>query len=130
MRPIQCEPCPPPPQPGRWRDLTPSAAAPALGRLRILDVRSPSEFHGDLGHLSGAELLPAEGLEGLAAALDPHAPLLVVCRSGRRSARAAKRLARLGFKAVFNLSGGMLAWNAAGHSACGRRHARACGGRR
>jgi rhodanese-related sulfurtransferase len=42
--------------------------------------------------------------------LDPGKPLLVYCRSGRRSAEAAAALVKLGFADVRNLEGGILAW--------------------
>ena len=40
--------------------------------------------------------------------------LVIVCRSGARSARAAEALAAMGFRRVMNLTGGMLAYTAAG----------------
>jgi rhodanese-related sulfurtransferase len=40
--------------------------------------------------------------------------MVMICRSGNRSGRAAQALASIGFSRVMNLTGGMLAWNAAG----------------
>ena len=81
---------------------------------RIIDVRQPDEFTGELGHLSGAELVPLEQLESAAAGWDRGAPLLMVCRSGNRSGRAASSLVQMGFADVSNLAGGMMAVRAAG----------------
>lgn len=78
---------------------------------RIIDVREPSEFIGDLGHLDGAELVPLSTVTLLAQDWPRDEPLLLVCRSGRRSALAAQELLKLGFERVANLEGGMLAYH-------------------
>ncbi len=97
-----------------WTDLPPKAAAERLQAFQIVDVRRPAEFTGELGHLPGARLVPLDRLPAQIAELDPGRPTLVVCRSGGRSARAASMLAAAGFSEVYNLDGGMLAWNAEG----------------
>lgn len=97
-----------------YADVAPSAAAPHVGQVRVVDVREVDEFDGPLGHIAGAELAPLSALAVLAVAWDPNAPLLLVCRSGGRSGRAAVALAQAGFSHVYNLVGGMLAWNGAG----------------
>ncbi len=79
----------------------------------LLDVRTPKEFTED-GHIKGANLIPVQlfkyiYLEGLR-----DKPVLVYCRSGNRSAIAAKMLEEMGVKKVYNLEGGILAWKAAG----------------
>ncbi|RMH42630.1 MAG: rhodanese-like domain-containing protein [Deltaproteobacteria bacterium] len=108
--------------------MTPAAAAAALARLRVIDVREPDEYHGDLGHLPGAALVPLARLDAELHRFDAEQPVLVVCRSGRRSAAACERLASAGVRRVYNLAGGMLAWNADGREVCARRHdaARGC----
>lgn len=83
-------------------------------KLRIIDVREPGEFSGELGHIPGAELVPLGTLVDAAKNWDRDADLLLVCRSGGRSSKAAEALARLGFKKLKNLRGGMTAYNAAG----------------
>ena len=80
-------------------------------RFLIIDVREPAEFTGDLGHLAGAELVPLSTVALLALDWPRDEALLIVCRSGRRSAVAAQDLLALGFKHVANLEGGMLAYN-------------------
>jgi rhodanese-related sulfurtransferase len=99
-------------QPAGFREVSPLAVLPHLGELHLVDVREPDEFTGPLGHLSGAELAPLGTVPQAAAGWDRSAPILLICRSGARSGRAAAFLARQGFDAVFNLTGGMLAWNA------------------
>lgn len=87
------------------------AATPAA---RILDVRTKEEFA--TGHLAKALLIPwtdKDFATRAAKELDPGKPLLVYCRSGRRSAEAAEALVKLGFTDVRNVEGGILAWEKA-----------------
>jgi rhodanese-related sulfurtransferase len=79
-------------------------------RPRIIDVREPVEFSGELGHIPGAELVPLGTLEVAARGWARDAPLMVVCRSGARSARAAAILLQLGFRDVVNVEGGTQAY--------------------
>ena len=85
-----------------------------LGEFRLVDVREPDEFTGELGHVAGAELVPLGDVAAAAAGWDREAPLVVLCRSGGRSGRAATALEQLGFKRVASMAGGMLRWNALG----------------
>ncbi|MEZ4232188.1 MAG: MBL fold metallo-hydrolase [Polyangiaceae bacterium] len=78
---------------------------------RIIDVREPAEFTGDLGHLQTAELVPLSTVTRSARDWPREQPLLMVCRSGRRSAMAAEQLLAMGFQQVANLEGGMLAYH-------------------
>lgn len=79
---------------------------------RVIDVRSLEEFHGPLGHLPNAELVPLPELAEHAQTWSPHEAILLVCRSGRRSAQACTLLAEMGFLNLTNLVGGMQAWRA------------------
>ena len=81
---------------------------------RVIDVREPGEFTGELGHIEGAERVALATLPEAARSWARDAELVVVCRSGARSSRAAEVLRGLGFERVVNMSGGMTAWNAAG----------------
>ena len=85
-----------------------------LASYRIIDVREPNEWVGELGHIVGAELVPQGQLSVAASGWDHATPLLMVCRSGMRSHRAADYLLARGFQEVFNLQGGMVAWNQQG----------------
>ncbi|MBZ0234965.1 MAG: rhodanese-like domain-containing protein [Deltaproteobacteria bacterium] len=97
-----------------YKDVTPSAAFAARSDARVVDVREPDEFVGELGHIPGSELVPLATIGSAASAWDRNKPLLLVCRSGARSGRAAQALAGAGFQRVMNLAGGMIAYNAAG----------------
>jgi len=81
------------------------------GAVRIVDVREADEFTGPLGHPRGAELVPLGALEEAAKGWDREQPMVIVCRSGGRSGKAALWLESKGFKRVASLQGGMTAWN-------------------
>ena len=76
----------------------------------IIDVRNQDEF--EQGHIPGAILLPAPGIRENAERLFPDKDqvILVYCRSGARSAAAARELVSLGYTAVFDF-GGILSWH-------------------
>lgn len=86
----------------------------SLDDFDVLDVRSRSEFEGPLGHIAGAHLLPLSEIEDRLEEIPGDAPLLVVCRSGRRSATACEWLESRRSGPTINLEGGMIAWNRAG----------------
>ena len=98
------------PMTGGYRDVSPSAAYKARTTARLVDVREPSEFTGELGHLPGAELVPLATIGDHLGTWDRSAAIILICRSGARSARAAELLARAGFHRVMNMAGGMLAY--------------------
>jgi rhodanese-related sulfurtransferase len=99
---------------GGYRDVTPQATHAARERVRVVDVREPHEWRGELGHVPGAELVALAQLATAAAGWDRDAELILVCRSGARSGRAAEALVASGFRRVMNMAGGMLAYNLAG----------------
>jgi len=96
---------------GGVSELTAEWLAAHAGTVRLVDVREPAEFIGPLGHVAGAELVPLATVEESAARWDRAQPLVVVCRSGGRSAKAALALEALGFTRVASLRGGMTRWN-------------------
>jgi len=81
---------------------------------QLLDVRTPSEYKD--GHLKGAENINFYDASFAAQteALDKSKPVFVYCRSGARSAGAARKLKELGFQEVIDLRHGILAWKRAG----------------
>ena len=78
----------------------------------ILDVRTPEEYTGELGHIDHALLIPVQELEARINELEPYKgkTILAVCRTGRRSGTATDLLTKKGFKAK-NVTGGMMKWN-------------------
>ena len=98
-------------QAGEYRDVDVAHVDAARGKVRIVDVREPDELLGELGHIDGVEPVPLATVERAASAWDKDAEIVLVCRSGGRSGRAAAALAAMGFRRVMNMTGGMLAWN-------------------
>ena len=81
---------------------------------QLLDVRTKEEW--DEGHIKNATLVTVteDGfLDKAKAALDVKKPVVVYCRSGKRSAMATEQLRAAGFT-VYDLDGGISAWIAAG----------------
>jgi len=80
--------------------------------LVILDVRTPPELTGPLGHIDGVLNIPVQVLEQRIHELDKYKDknIAVICRSGNRSGIATPILIEHGFKAV-NVLGGMRAYN-------------------
>ena len=80
----------------------------------VLDVRTVAEFTE--GHIEGAVLIDqgqSDFVEKAKATLPTEKKIAIYCRSGRRSANAAGKLADIGYKCV-NLKGGIIAWKEAG----------------
>lgn len=88
----------------------------ATAQLLLLDVREPDEYAA--GHLAGAVNIPRGVLEFRLSAdpalVDSGRPLLVYCKSGGRSALAAKVLQDMGYSQVVSMAGGFDGWAACG----------------
>jgi rhodanese-related sulfurtransferase len=83
--------------------------------LMLLDVRQPDEFTAPPGHLPGAVNVPlAELGERTLDLARRKQPLVVVCKTDRRSARAAAELSAAGVKNVAVLRGGTDGWHQRG----------------
>ena len=80
----------------------------------IIDVRTPEEFDG--GYIEGAINIDyySEDFRAHLETLDKYKAYLIYCRSGRRSAGARDVMAELGFREVYNMSGGITEWEAQG----------------
>ena len=81
---------------------------------QVVDVRTADEFAA--GHIHGAlniDWYADDFLDMVKCQLDTHRPVMVYCRSGRRSAEASAKLAKAGFD-VYNLLGGFMGWQGAG----------------
>ena len=82
--------------------------------LLLIDVREQDEYRGELGHIPGSTLVPLSTLSVAAREWPREQAVVLVCRSGGRSGKAALQLAEAGFSRVASLRGGMRSWNAQG----------------
>jgi rhodanese-related sulfurtransferase len=98
---------------GIW-EIEPQVLEELSCAYQLVDVRSQNEFNGPLGRISNARLIPLDQLPARGKDLDPEVPIVLVCRSGARSAQALLLLQKQGFKNIANLAGGMLRWRAEG----------------
>ena len=80
----------------------------------LLDVRTDNEFAQ--GHLQGAQQIDfyRDDFSDALDKLNREQPVLIYCRSGNRSGKAAKQMKAMGFYAVYNLEGGIGAWSKRG----------------
>ena len=92
-------------------DVEPTELWSRAREVAIIDVRRPDEFTGELGHVPGAVLLTLDVLPQRLDELPKNRPIVFVCRSGQRSARAAQFARQQGYADVYNMAGGMLRWN-------------------
>lgn len=96
-------------------EVDPDWLADHRAQARLIDVREREEVVAE-GRIDGSEWIPLGALATAAADWDRDAPIVIVCRSGRRSGRAATALESLGFTRVASLTGGMLRWVEGGHA--------------
>jgi len=98
------------------RDMNPAEAKAYMagrtsGEYQLLDVRQPKEY--EAGHLAGASLVPIRELPDRMNEFDKAKPTIVYCAVGGRSAAASQLLSGHEFREVYNLSGGIKAWEGA-----------------
>lgn len=77
----------------------------------LIDLRTPKEFSG--GHLTNAinvDFFDKKEFKNAFEKMDRNKPVYLYCRSGNRSRNASRKLDQMGFKAVYDLKGGLLAW--------------------
>ena len=79
----------------------------------VLDVREQSEY--DSGHVVNSKLIPLGKLKERIGELEKYRerPIVVICRSGQRSASACVALGKQGFAQAYNFHGGVIAWQKA-----------------
>jgi len=99
---------------GIW-EIEPQALEEAVEQPLLLDVREKEEFDGPLGYISGSKLIPLGELSEHIDQLPTDQPIVIICRSGARSAQAAVMLQKAKFSNVANLAGGILRWRGAGY---------------
>ena len=101
-------------------DITPQEALTLIQNNQnnpdfvIIDVRTPAEFDGE--HIENAVNIDfySETFRNELNKLDKNKTYLIYCRSGNRSGKALDIMEGLNFREVYNMSGGIIAWNAEG----------------
>ncbi|MDH5711124.1 MAG: VTT domain-containing protein [Gammaproteobacteria bacterium] len=80
--------------------------------MLLLDVRTPADYIGEQGHVAGSVLIPLEELEQRLSELDGYLekPVVTICRTDRKSGKAAQILAKNGFADVHVVKMGMTDW--------------------
>ena len=78
--------------------------------IKVVDVRTPEEFsEGHIPNAININALADDFIENVEGAFPAGSEIAIYCRSGRRSAEAAEKMAKLGYN-VTDLEGGILAW--------------------
>jgi glyoxylase-like metal-dependent hydrolase (beta-lactamase superfamily II)/rhodanese-related sulfurtransferase len=83
-----------------------------LGNVNVIDVRSPKEYCGELGHIKESVLVELdEDFKEKLKNFEKEKRTVFVCKSGKRSAKATTQALELGFLHPMSLEGGMMRWN-------------------
>ena len=100
---------------GERGSVDPLGATDMINRqdAAVIDVRAAADFAQ--GHIINAVNIPMNGFKNQMAVLSKYKgkPIVVNCRSGAQSSMACRQLRKEGFEEVFNLKGGIMAWQAA-----------------
>ena len=82
----------------------------------LVDVRTQDEYNsGYIENSLNIDYL-SNDFSGNIEKLDKNIPIILYCRSGRRSSMSANKLSKLGFKEIYNLDGGILKWIETGNN--------------
>ena len=99
---------------GRKNSVDPVMATQLINRedAIVIDVRPMADFHK--GHIVNAISAPLNGFKNQIKSFEKHKhkPIIVGCRSGNQSQAACRDLRKAGFEKVYNLRGGLHAWEA------------------
>jgi molybdopterin/thiamine biosynthesis adenylyltransferase/rhodanese-related sulfurtransferase len=96
----------------RIRDISPRDLSEKISRgddMQLIDVRE--QWESQIAQIPGARLIPLASLAEQIESLDPAREVVLFCKSGVRSLRAAEELASAGFEQVANVSGGIQRWS-------------------
>ena len=97
---------------GEKGSVDPAAATDLINHKDavVIDVRPAADYAK--GHIINAQNIPMNGFKNQIAALQKHkdGPVVITCRSGSQSSMACGLLRKAGFAEVYNLRGGVLAW--------------------
>lgn len=99
--------------PAEIRDVSVTDAQAAVSKAysQFVDVRTVEEYAG--GHAARAINIPLDTLAAKADTLEKNEPVYLICQTGNRSRKAADVLKAAGFKTIYNVTGGTVAWKEA-----------------
>ena len=96
------------------QDISPEELEGKKETVHLIDVRRPDEYNGELEHIPGATLITLDTLDQNKDSIPKEGTLVFICRSGKRSAHASAWALENGWSHVYNMQGGMIAWNKLG----------------
>jgi len=80
--------------------------------VQLVDVRTPDEYNaGKIDDAINIDYFDQDNFKKAFEKLDKNKPLFVYCRSGHRSHESAVLLEKMGFKEIYDLEGGYIAWS-------------------
>lgn len=94
-----------------WKEITPQEVERLIEErkdMQFIDVREVEEYLA--GHIKGVTLIPLSEFEVRKGEVDPERETVFICRSGNRSGRVCEYLSSLGYRKMYNMTGGMLNW--------------------
>ncbi|MBK8304634.1 MAG: rhodanese-like domain-containing protein [Chloracidobacterium sp.] len=96
------------------KEVSPTEAQAAVSKAysQFIDVRTAEEYAG--GHAARAVNVPLDTISSKLDTLEKNEPVYLICQTGNRSKKAAAILKESGFNNVLNVTGGTVAWQAAG----------------
>ncbi len=99
--------------PAEIRDVSVTDAQAAVSKAysQFVDVRTVEEYAG--GHAARAINIPLDTLAAKVDTLEKNEPVYLICQTGSRSRKAADVLKTAGFKTIYNVTGGTVAWKEA-----------------
>ena len=94
------------------REISCEALQQSLSQYELIDVRTPEEYVGELGHIHGTRLVTlGPDLIDYLKKTPKDRSVVFVCRSGARSGQSTLLSEEMGFSQTFNMVGGMIRWN-------------------
>ena len=78
------------------------------GDFQFIDVREEDEY--EEAHIAGTTLIPLSEFQSRVDEISEDTPVVLVCRSGGRSAQAATFLASMGYEDLYNMADGTMGW--------------------
>jgi len=103
-----------PSSPPSISEVSPTQAQTEVSKayVQFIDVRTAEEYAS--GHAERARNMPLDTLSSKLDLLNKDEPVYIICQTGNRSKKAAELMKDAGFKKLFNVTGGTVAWKEAG----------------